>query len=187
MSAVFTSFQLPPPDRDAILRYARGQHTPEVDRLLEEVIRDGSPAVDPKIVCLETSVAISGSVADLGVCSVQSADLCAFLAGYTHAVLFAATVGAGADRLLSRAERSSPARALLLDAFFTERAEALCDLFTACYGDPARRFSPGYGDLPIAFQRELFRVLDCPRSIGVTLSDALLMIPTKSVTAICGA
>ena len=49
------------------------------------------------------------------------------------------------------------------------------------------RFSPGYGDLPLALQREVFAALDCPRRIGLTLSDSLLMSPTKSVTALIGA
>ena len=29
-------------------------------------------------------------------------------------------------------------------------------------------------------------MLDCPRKIGLTLNDSLLMSPTKSVTAIVG-
>ena len=34
------------------------------------------------------------------------------------------------------------------------------------------RFSPGYEDLPIAFQRTLLTILDTSRKIGVSLSDA---------------
>lgn len=48
------------------------------------------------------------------------------------------------------------------------------------------RFSAGYGDLPLEVQKDIFRVLDCPRKIGLTLNDSLLMSPTKSVTAIVG-
>ena len=48
------------------------------------------------------------------------------------------------------------------------------------------RFSPGYGDLPLSLQRDIFRVLDCPRKIGLTLNESLLMSPSKSVTAIVG-
>ena len=43
-----------------------------------------------------------------------------------------------------------------------------------------------YGDLPLDFQKDVFRILDTPKAIGLTLTDALLMMPSKSVTAIIG-
>ena len=79
-------------------------------------------------------------------------------------------------------------------AIGAERVEALCDAFCAdvkrraaeeglC---PRPRFSPGYGDVPLELQRDIFRVLDCPRKIGLTLNGSLLMTPSKSVTAVIG-
>lgn len=186
MSAVWKVPALPPPDPETVLLYARGRHAEGVDELLEDVIREGNAAMEPRLCFDEYGVEISGDVVDFGDFRVRSRDLAAHLAGYRRAVLFAATAGARADRLIARAERTSPARALLLDALFSERVEALCNAFTAVYNDPSRRFSAGYGDLPLAFQREIFRVLDVPRRIGVTLGDQLLMMPTKSVTAIIG-
>ena len=48
------------------------------------------------------------------------------------------------------------------------------------------RFSPGYGDLGLEMQKDIFAVLDCPRKIGLSLNESLLMSPSKSVTAIIG-
>ena len=48
------------------------------------------------------------------------------------------------------------------------------------------RFSPGYGDLPLAMQQDVMEALDCGRTVGITLTDSLLMTPSKSVTAIIG-
>ena len=48
------------------------------------------------------------------------------------------------------------------------------------------RFSAGYGDLSLEFQREIFRALDCQKNIGLTLNESLIMSPTKSITAIIG-
>ena len=48
------------------------------------------------------------------------------------------------------------------------------------------RFSPGFGDLPLELQRQVTEALDCPRSLGITLGESLLMTPSKSVTAIIG-
>ena len=54
------------------------------------------------------------------------------------------------------------------------------------YGQTMPRFSPGYGDLPLTAQREMFRMLECEKRIGVYLNESLLMSPSKSVTAIVG-
>ena len=48
------------------------------------------------------------------------------------------------------------------------------------------RFSPGYGDLNINVQRDIFTHLDLSRKIGVTLNESLIISPSKSVTAIIG-
>ena len=48
------------------------------------------------------------------------------------------------------------------------------------------RFSPGYGDFPLEVQKDFERILEMPKSIGVSLSESLLMTPTKSITAVVG-
>ena len=113
------------------------------------------------------------------------------LAHSRSVIIFAATVGIGPDRLIMSAKVTSAARALLYQAIGAERVEALCDelcreLSTELGAPLTRRFSPGYGDLDIAWQREIFALLDCERQIGLSLGDSLLMSPTKSVTAIMG-
>jgi len=47
------------------------------------------------------------------------------------------------------------------------------------------RFSPGYGDMPLSFQRVLFTQLDAGR-LGVALTDGNMLSPEKSVLAVCG-
>ena len=48
------------------------------------------------------------------------------------------------------------------------------------------RFSPGYGDFPLEFQKDIFNLLSPNKRIGLTLNNSLLMSPTKSVTAVVG-
>mgnify|MGYP002626454225 CR=1 FL=1 len=43
-----------------------------------------------------------------------------------------------------------------------------------------------YGDLPLDFQKSVFKALSCEKNIGLYLNESLLMVPTKSVTAIIG-
>lgn len=109
-------------------------------------------------------------------------------------ILFTATVGLTIDRIIQRHFVTEPAIAVWLNAIGSERVEALCRLFcTELKADyaaeglvPIERFSPGYGDLPLAFQKDIFTLLDCPRKIGVTLNQSLLMSPEKSVSALVG-
>lgn len=139
----------------------------------------------------ELPVTVADVRCDFGVFSLCSADLAAYFEGCDRTLLFAATVGIAPDRLIAKYSRVSPSKALMMQALGAERIEALCDRFcdemARQYGGLApSRFSPGYGDLPLTAQRDLFRVLDCTHKIGVCLNDSLLMSPTKSVTAFVG-
>jgi len=147
--------------------------------MLDACLREAEPQLTYRVCYGEFPITIDGTRIDFGFTAIESTTLAKFLDGAHAAILLAATVGAALDRLIARASVTSPTKALLFDAIGVERVEALCDTFS---GSP--RFSPGYGDLPLDFQREIFRALDCPKRIGLSLTDSLLMTPSKSVTAI---
>ena len=44
----------------------------------------------------------------------------------------------------------------------------------------------GYGDIPLSFNREIARVLDVGKTLGVTLTPDHLMIPQKSMLGLIG-
>ena len=48
-----------------------------------------------------------------------------------------------------------------------------------------QRFSPGYGDLPLANQRLIYDLLKLER-LGLKLTEKCMLIPEKSVLAIAG-
>ena len=119
-----------------------------------------------------------------------SSSLSKNLSGCKKIILFAATVGIGIDRLIMKYGKIYPVKGLMMQALGAERIEALCDAFVSEMektGQKMRpRFSPGYGDLPLEFQKEIFAALAPEKNIGLTLSASCLMSPTKSVTAIIG-
>ena len=47
------------------------------------------------------------------------------------------------------------------------------------------RRSPGYGEMPLEHSREIIDALDATNRIGVSLTESWLLVPSKSVTAIC--
>ena len=129
---------------------------------------------------------------DLTFARTQSASLRRWIRGCGSIVLFAVTAGVEMDRLIRRAQAVSPLHGMLMHAIGAERVEAGCDrLCETLAGEmPDRvfvpRFSPGYGDLPMDMQRDVFLALDCQRLLGLTLTEEMLMVPGKSVTAIVG-
>lgn len=111
----------------------------------------------------------------------ESADLKRFLGNADECYLFAATLGHEVDLLIRRYSITSPADLLILQASAATMIEAYIDeLF------PCPRFSPGYGDLPLSVQPKFLEMVDAGKQLGISLTDAYLMIPSKSVTAIIG-
>ena len=121
-------------------------------------------------------------------------DLSTLLRDCGKAVVFALTLGSGAEALIRRAGLTSPTRALFLDACASAACEQACDdlqgLLEGQLGADGvfftDRFSPGYGDLPLEVQQPLLELLDAQRRCGIALSSTFIMSPRKSVTAVFG-
>ena len=182
------TYETLPVDRSALLRYARAGT--EAPPLLEECLAEAARTGPGRVCWRRFPVYRRGEALDFGFASVRARSLEWHLEGCDGIILFAATVGLGIDRLISRYASVSPAKAFLFDAIGTERVEALCDAFCAdmeeTFGPLRSRFSPGYGEVPLELQRDSLATLDCQRKIGLTLNESLLMTPSKSVTAIVG-
>ena len=183
---------LPPPVWPEVARYARTvQDDPAARALFASVWEEAEGVFTPRAVFCECPLRTEGDRLYIGGITLTSGMLSRTLAGATRALAMAATVGPMIDRLILRYSRLSPARALMLQALGTERIETaldvLCADLTTEYGYPLTpRKSPGYGDLPLSLQRDLFALLTPERRIGLSLTDSLLMTPSKSVTAFIG-
>ena len=181
------SYAAPPLNLEEIRRYAgMKEPTAETEKLLAECLQLAEGKLGYRVCWTEDGELPFGGE--------RFPLLEEHLRGCERVILFAATVGGELDRLIAREQLLSPAKALLLSAIGAERVEALCDAFCADVereaGErglyPRSRFSPGYGDLPLRVQKDVFRALDLTRKMGMTLNESLLMYPTKSVTAIIG-
>lgn len=186
-------YDAPPIRRDEILRYAgaRGDAS-SIEPTLSECLREAQKVLTYSVCYTEFSIEEKENLLDLGFVTTESRDLQKNLSGCSSGIVFAATVGVALDRLIARSAATSPTKALLLQAIGAERIESLCDLFCR---DLAReqenyhlrpRFSPGYGDLPLEIQKNIFALLDCPKRIGLSLNQSLMLSPSKSVTALIG-
>lgn len=187
MSVLVKTCAAPPLDTREVFRYARCPKPGErEEQLLAAVRAEVEDKLSYRVCWCELPVRVCGEECGLGEITLHSSSLAKALAGCERAVVFAATVGLELDRLLVKYNRLDAAKALFLQSLGAERVEALCDAFCAEFEGAKPRFSPGYGDLALDTQRALFALLDCPRKLGLTLNESLLMSPSKSVTAIMG-
>ena len=181
-----------------ILRYAgipvKEKESSEITELLLSSLSEVRHLISYRVCYLELPVEKRDDLLDLGFALTASKTLGAVLAGCERVILVAASVGMALDRMIARYSSLLPSRAHMIAAIGAERIEALLDAFCSEMDAEIRengytltkRVSAGYGDIPLEMQRDIFRVLDLERQIGVSLTKSLMMVPSKSVTAIIG-
>ena len=130
---------------------------------------------------------------DLNGCDLlQGEDIKEHLKNCSQAVVMCATLGAKVNNLIRKYEVMDMAKAVVIDAMASCVIEEVMDKIEVELAglnlgyNLTWRFSPGYGDYPIALQEKYLQLLDAPRKIGLCTTDTYLLTPTKSVTAIVG-
>lgn len=130
----------------------------------------------------------------IGKVNLKSKNLGKNLKGCGQIIVFGATLGTGVDILLKKYSLTDMAKVVVLQACAAAMLEEYCDLIQSeialklekehKYLRP--RFSPGYGDFDISYQDPLMRMIDCAKTIGLTMTDSFMLSPSKSVTAVIG-
>lgn len=197
------------PARREILRYLGYRGTApdeEMLQIIDDCVSDLNEVITPRFVYekfalsfeAEGGESAENDAAGPQICfagiRVSSKDLFTNLKDCCAVCLMAVTLGPGPDRLVRRAGVGQMSRAVVYQAAAAAMTEVWCDRINDRIRQEAERegmytrprFSPGYGDLPLTLQRDIARILNMPKEIGVSLTDTLLMIPSKSVTALIG-
>lgn len=183
-------------DRPEALRYLGYKRGQAPDAATEGILNACIPALEHAANFLYAakrfSVVCEGETILIAGLSWQSRALARHLAGCTEAYLFAATLGAGVDRLMHVYECTDLPAAVVLQACAAAMLETCCDeaqealMATLEPGLALKpRFSPGYGDLPLAVQPDLLRVLSAQK-IGLACTKSNMLTPVKSITAVIG-
>lgn len=194
----YTLSELP---RRAVLRYMgyRGQAlTSEVDARIDEGIARALELARPRASWAVFDIASAGEggaiVLDGCALTLPGASIARHLEGAVSCAVMAVTVGMDAERELKRLSTVDPVLGVIFDAAGTvavEETAAACQKSVASAAAERglhanARFSPGYGDLPLAVQPMLLASVDAQRRLGIALTNSLLMVPTKSITAVMG-
>ena len=190
-------------DRREVLRYLgySGQDlTRELEQRIEGLVREAEDAVSvrgswavwpvtPGSGDAAGPLRLAGSTVEL-----VGTDIAAHLAGAGHVALLACTLGFECERHLRCAMARSALDGAVADAACSALVEAATDLMDRMVGEAAReaglgrtrRFSPGYGDLPLSSQGAIVTSLNARRLCGISVTAEDLLTPTKSVTALIG-
>ena len=188
-------------NRKEILRYL-GYGTSEADetikKLMEECILEIEKYASPKIVTRVVPIHFLSEnekdFIDFGVFRTKSKSLATNLKDCEQVIFFAATLGLGIDQLIRKYSKFEMSRVVVIQAAATALLEGYCN--EQCknlskeweekgfYSRP--RFSPGYGDFSLEYQKPLLESLEVEKRIGIYLTESLLMTPSKSVSAVIG-
>lgn len=176
------------------LGYQNAEPEPIIKKQIETITDEVLSALNCYACYHLCDIFVANDTIDFGVFSVTSHDLSRKLSGCRKAFLFCATIGAGVDRIIAKYSQTAPSAAVIAQAVGAAAIESFCDWMcrrlVEKQGDKRislrPRFSPGYGDFPLSYQKEIFRVLDCAKHIGVSLTESLMMTPSKSVSAVIG-
>ncbi len=186
------------PNRCEIIRYMgcrKKDCSAELLLDIENAVKELDTVISPRSVYRKFDIIHNndGSM-DIGNMHILSNNLKKNLKTCASCYLMGATLGIGPDHLIQRSEISRISRTLLYQAASAAMIEAYCNEINAKIIDQEKRegrycrprFSPGYGDFDISFQRNISDMLQLPKTTGINLTASLMMMPSKSVTAIIG-
>ena len=166
-----------------------------VSAVVEDSIVELLRVMRPKFVSRPVTITRpSENIVLLDTIEVHSKSLYQHLDTCSEGVLLAATLGASVDMLIHRYNVMGMSRAVILQACAAAAIERVCDDHQGEIEEQAKakglflrpRFSPGYGDFPISGQPEFLRLTGAEKKIGLTVTDTCILVPRKSVTAVCG-
>ncbi len=158
--------------------------------LLEKCRKRFNETVSYRCACIRIPVDLSEeNVCKFDFAQVHSKNLYRNLQGCKEVFVLAVTTGIAVDRLLARLNITSQAEHFVTDGLSSAAIESFCDYVSDILSENlkcASRFSAGYGDFSIEFQKPLLERLSAAETLGITLNSAYLMTPVKSITAIMG-
>lgn len=181
------------------LGYQKNTPDTQILQMIDDVLIELKKNINPKNIYKIYSCNVDGDKISLLtdgelIAKFESTGLAGNLKQCKKVVLFAATLGIEIDKLINKYEIVNIAKASVVQSCAAACIEKYCDMIQEDIKIKAKdeqlyvrpRFSPGYGDLTLMAQKDIFRILECTKRMGLTLTQSLMMYPTKSVTAFIG-
>ena len=172
------------------LGYGKNKPDTDTENRVKEALNAVKAVSSPKSIYITEDIRVENGVVYTCGLTIKSKNLAKNLTGCKKAVFMAATLGTGADTLIRRLTKTDMPMAVIADAAATAVIEQYCDEICAGFKEKGYnlrpRFSPGYGDFDIVHQKDFMNILQCAKKIGLTVTEGLMLAPSKSVTAVMG-
>ncbi len=179
------------------LGLAPGPIPASIDKLVDTYLRRVTQLAKPQgliRVCPIRSITPDRVVLEDASLVIAGSRAVAHFTGSAKITLLAATLGSGIDEHLAELQqKAGAADVFIFNGIASAAAEhtmeildaiAVRDIRRSAYY-PTARFSPGYGDWPLAHQREFIESISGEK-IGLAVTSHHLLQPVKSVTAVIG-
>lgn len=181
-------------DRNEVFRYMGGKGTDltaEIISEVEAICTKMEQKAAPKYVYKLFTPEFDGDAVIIGDKRFVSKNLAKHLKGAEKVAVLAGTLGTSSDLIIRESAVLGTVKLSAAQAAGTAMLEQVLDVAcadiereTGLYAIP--RFSAGYGDLALEYQADILSLCDATKRIGIALTDNMMMIPTKSVTAFVG-
>lgn len=159
------------------------------NELINTCIEEFNKTVSYKYAYVKVPVSVTENICDFGFASVKSNSLSRVLRDCKEAFIMAVTTGIEIDRLITKLYLKQDTSAFFMDAIGSAAIESFADYINENLSknlNTTNRFSPGYSDFPLEFQRDLLTRLNASQTVGISINNELFMTPMKSITAIIG-
>ena len=102
--------------------------------------------------------------------------------------IFVSTLGPAIDKRISDLAATDSSGMILLDSAANALIEEETNAFQSRLALPGEtfRYAPGYGDVPLSMQKDIFDLMPEIGRIGITLDGSYMMHPLKYMTGLIG-
>ncbi|MEG1642284.1 MAG: vitamin B12 dependent-methionine synthase activation domain-containing protein [Synergistaceae bacterium] len=160
---------------------------------IEEAEKKLKQIIKPQTLSKRVEISLSDDVISLSGHKFASKDLSKLLSHCKTCIIMVTTLGYDTDKYITKLQLNDMAEAVITDAIASAMADSLCDCEEARIARTLNkneymtmRFSPGYGDVPLAVSEIIIDFLQANKRAGISLTKSMMLLPVKSVTAIIG-
>ncbi len=163
------------------------------DDFIDEVFLEVKSISNPKKLCVLSDVSKENGFYKLNKLGLllKSEDINSLFTDCESIATMVVTLGLAVDKKIALYAKTDMTRSLVMDAVASVYVESLLDkleeeVCTQTNLNKTMRFSPGYGDLDIAIQKDLIKAVGADKYLGIMVNSNNLMVPLKSITAFIG-
>ena len=188
-------------DKQKVLEYLgfnqeKNTLTPEINQIIDESITECLRVCTPRCAVsnlLEITVG-EGVIVENTVLVLTGNDIKKHLLGCGKTVVFAVTLGQEIEKVLQTEQIKNMVKYVVLDTVANVLTDQMADVTETLITEnlakqglyATMRYSAGYGDLDIAHNKAITKVLNTEKTVGIYANTYGALSPRKSVTAVIG-